>query len=73
MKTYFKKHISNFCLDDENQTYTQVNLSDTERAIIKGTSTKVFETLMSIAGDSDPLSESEFLQSYNTVLANLSI
>ena len=73
MKTYFKKHISNFCLDDENQTYTQVNLSDTESAIIKGTSTKVFETLMSISGDSDSLSESEFLQKHSQVLANLSV
>ena len=73
MKTYFKKNISSFCLDDTAQIYTQVNLSDTENVIIKGSNTKVFESLMSISGDSDPLSESEFLQSYNAVLTNISI
>jgi hypothetical protein len=73
MKTYFKKNISSFCLDDITQMYTQVNLSDTENVIIKGSNTKVFESLMSISGDSDPLSESEFLQSYNAVLTNISI
>jgi hypothetical protein len=53
--------------------YTQVNLSDTENAIIKGSNTKVFESLMSISGDSDLLSESAFLQSYNAVLTSISI
>lgn len=73
MKTYFKKNISSFCLDDTTQMYTQVNLSDTENAIIKGSNTKVFESLMSISGDSDSLSESEFLQSYNAVSTNILI
>jgi len=60
MKTYFKKEISSFCLDDETQTYTQVNIGKGENAVIKGADIKIFEHLMSVAGDNQILTEEEF-------------
>ena len=60
MKTYFKKGISSFCLDDETQTYTQVNIGNGENAVIKGANIKIFEHLMSVAGDNESLTEEEF-------------
>ena len=73
MKTYFKKDISSFCIDDEEQSYTQINVGIKENAIIKGNNTKILEFLMSLSLDSDSLTENEFLAKKSEALANLPI
>lgn len=72
MKTYFKKGIMSFCLDDEDQSYTQINLAPTEKVIVKGTNTKVYESLMLSIEGSDSLSEEEFNSKKVQVLSDLS-
>jgi hypothetical protein len=60
MKAYFKKGISSFCIDDETQTYTQVNLDTAENAVIKGSNPKMFEVLMSFSTTEESMTEEEF-------------
>jgi hypothetical protein len=60
MKTYFKKEVSSFCLDDNDQTYTQVNIGRGENAVIRGANIKVFEHLMTVAAENESLTEEEF-------------
>ena len=72
MKTYFKKDIMSFCLDDEDQSYTQVNIGYTEKVIVRGTNPKVYESLMMAMEESDALSEEEFNSKKTQVLSDLS-
>jgi len=69
MKAYFKKGISSFCIDDETQTYTQINLETSENAIIKGSNAKVFEMLMAASTTEESLTEEEFNSKKTEVLS----
>ena len=69
MKTYFKKGISNFCIDDEAQNYIQVNISTSENAIIKGANPKVLELLMGAVSTEEALTEEEFNSKRDQVLS----
>jgi hypothetical protein len=60
MKTFFKRDISYFKLDDETQTYTQVNLGKFENSIAEGINEKVYENLMIASLNSEDSSEEEF-------------
>jgi hypothetical protein len=73
MKTYFNKDSSFFCLDDIEQSYTQINVFADENVIVKGTKTQIFEYLMSIASDSTESSEGEFLQKKLDALNNIGL
>ena len=73
MKTYFKKEISSFCIDDVEQSYTQINVGTNENAIIKGKDTRILEFLMELSADSDFITEIEFLSKKTEALSNLSI